>query len=313
MITSITKRDVLFIGFTAALVLVFLHLWIGFFGFLLDSGLYNYMVLIPLVSVYLLVSDRDRIRPPSRPSAPDKGDSGPSGDASEGDPGEQDGWPYAPVPGLAALALGIVGLVAAHAQGASLNANDRFSLVGASLVVVWIGGFVGIYGTRGFRAAMFPLLFLVLMVPVPSGVLEWVIGFLQRGSTEVTHGLFALSGVPFLREGFFFHLPGISIEVAPECSGIRSSISLFVTAVLAGHLFLRTIQGKVALALAVLPITMFKNGVRIVSLSLLGLYVDPRILDSQLHRAGGIPFFVVALLMAAPVLWGIRKIEKHRV
>lgn len=56
---------------------------------------------------------------------------------------------------------------------------------------------------------------------------------------------------------------------------------------------------------------MFKNGCRIVTLTLLGAYVDPRILSSQLHRAGGIPFFGLALLLLVPVLWLLIKSEKR--
>ena len=56
-------------------------------------------------------------------------------------------------------------------------------------------------------------------------------------------------------------------------------------------------------------IAMFKNGIRIVSLTLLGAYVDPRILQSDLHREGGIPFFIVALLLLVTVLYFLRKSE----
>jgi exosortase len=280
----VDKRDVLFLAFTAAFALVFLDLWREFFSFLLGSGLYNYMVLIPGVSAYLLISDRRRLRAAARSAVP---------------------------LGAALAAAGALGLAAAQAQGAWPAPDDRFSLVGVSLLLIWVGGFAAMYGPRALRAAIFPLLFLLFMVPVPGGALEGVIRFLQVGSTEAAHALFALSGVPVLREGFVFHLPGQSIEVAPECSGIRSGISLVVTSVLAGHLFLRTLGGKLAMAVATLPVTMFKNGVRIVSLSLLGVYVDPRILQSELHRSGGIPFFVVALLMMVPVWWGLRTLEKR--
>ncbi|MBM4308657.1 MAG: hypothetical protein FJ123_18170, partial [Deltaproteobacteria bacterium] len=57
-------------------------------------------------------------------------------------------------------------------------------------------------------------------------------------------------------------------------------------------------------------ITIFKNGLRIVSLTLLGVYVDPAILSSDLHRRGGIPFFIVALVVMAPVLLFLIKTEK---
>ena len=121
--------------------------------------------------------------------------------------------------------------------------------------------------------------------------------------------LFMASGVPYLRDGFIFHLPGMSVEVAKECSGIRSGLALFITALLAGHLFLRTWWKKVILVVCIFPIAMFKNGIRITTLTLLGTYVDPRILQSSLHQEGGIPFFIIALLLMAPVLFFLRKSE----
>ena len=64
------------------------------------------------------------------------------------------------------------------------------------------------------------------------------------------------------------------------------------------------------LILSVLPITIFKNALRILTLTLLGAYVDQRILDSVVHRAGGIPFFGLALLLFGCVLWVLRKGDK---
>ncbi len=142
--------------------------------------------------------------------------------------------------------------------------------------------------------------------------MDWFIHLLQVGSTEFTNILLTLTGVPFFRKGFVFDLAGMSVEVAKQCSGIRSSLALLITALLAGHLFLNTGWKKAILALSIFPIAMFKNGIRIVTLTLLGTYVDPRILQSSLHREGGIPFFIVALLLLAPVLYFLRKTEKRK-
>ena len=99
--------------------------------------------------------------------------------------------------------------------------------------------------------------------------------------------------------------------MAPQCSGIRSSLALVITSVLAGHMFLKTGWKKWALVLAVIPVTMLKNGIRIVTLSLFAVYVDKRILtDSALHTDGGILFFVLALLLMAPILFVLRRSEK---
>ena len=211
--------------------------------------------------------------------------------------------------GLPVVAVGVAFYALGRYFGAGLNRNDFATVMTFSAWVVLLGGFISAYGLRAFRVALFPLLFLILMIPVPAFIMEAIITFLQVGSTEFTNLLLLASGAPFVREGFVFHLPSISVEVAPQCSGIRSGLALFITALLAGHLFLGTWWKKVILVLCVLPITMFKNGIRIVTLTLLGAYVDPRILQSDLHREGGIPFFIVALLLMAPILYFLRKSE----
>ena len=93
--------------------------------------------------------------------------------------------------------------------------------------------------------------------------------------------------------------------------GIRSSIALFITSLLAAHLFLHTGWKKLVLILAAFPISMFKNAVRIVTLSLLAARVDQRIVTSSLHEEGGIPFFLLALAMLAPILLMLRRSEKE--
>lgn len=106
-----------------------------------------------------------------------------------------------------------------------------------------------------------------------------------------------------------FSLPGFAIEVADACSGIRSTIALVLTGLLAGHVFLRDSWAKVLIVAVVLPITILKNGVRIVTLTLLAMHVDPGFLTGQLHHEGGIVFFLLGLVILAPVLALLRKSE----
>jgi exosortase len=211
--------------------------------------------------------------------------------------------------GSAAIVFGMVLYAMGLGFGKNLNQNDYATIITfSSLVLLW-GAFMLVYGIKAFTASLFPLLFLVFMIPVPAFIMEKIIFFLQIGSTEFANFLFWISQAPYYREGFVFHLPGISVEVAPECSGIRSALALFITALLAGYLFLNSWWRRVILVLCVVPITMFKNGIRITTLTLLGTYVDPRILESDLHREGGIPFFIVALLLMAPILYSLRRTE----
>jgi exosortase len=275
------KRVLLFAAVIAALILygpVREYLYWTY-----TSQYYTHVVLIPLVCGFLVFTRRSEIF------------------------GEV-GYAFAPGGGVAGL--GLLLLVLAVTLGAGWGRNDYYALVACSTVLVVIGAFIGLFGLRAFGVARFPLLFLAFMVPLPTVVEYWAIRVLQLGSAEFVSVLFTLTGVPVLREGCVFQLPGMAIEVAPQCSGIRSSLALVITCVLAGHMFLKTTWKKIVLVLLVIPITMFKNGIRITTLSLLGVYVDKAFLTSSLHTDGGIVFFIIALCLMAPILFFLRRSEK---
>ncbi|HYA13950.1 MAG TPA: exosortase/archaeosortase family protein [Syntrophales bacterium] len=246
------------------------------------SEYYSHIVLIPFVSIYLLYQKRKSILSKIN---------------------------YSFTAGLPLIIIGCLLYFTGLSMKDQLSQNDFTSIIALSSVVFISGAFILIYGTQAFKSALFPFLFLIFIIPIPSSLLDGIIHFLQVGSTEVTNMLLMATDVPFLRDGFVFYLPGQSVEVAQQCSGIRSSIALFITAVLAGHLFLKSWWKKVILVACIFPIAMFKNGIRIASLTLLGVYIDPRILQSSLHRDGGIPFFVLALVLMAPILYFLRKSE----
>ena len=198
-----------------------------------------------------------------------------------------------------------------EARETALNQSSGLPLFTAAIVLVWIGGFLFCYGTPASRAGVFPLVFLFLVVPPPPVVLEKLVGWLQKGSADVSYVLFKMAGVPVLRQGFTFALPGLNIEVAEQCSGIRSSISLFIASILAGHLVLRSASRKICLSLLTIPIVIAKNALRIVILSLLGIYVDRDVLFGGLHKSSGLLFSPLALLVLAWLLWILYKSEHN--
>ena len=137
-----------------------------------------------------------------------------------------------PVQSLPLLIVGIALFFFAQMRVYTLNSNDRLSVVVLAIVLVWMAGFVFCYGKQSFRAALFPLLFLLFMVPIPTAALDNIVLALQKGSAVMTYALFRLVGVPVLWQHFKFLLPGVEIEIAAECSGIRSSSALFITSML---------------------------------------------------------------------------------
>ena len=215
---------------------------------------------------------------------------------------------WAPRPGGLLIGAGLVAAVAARVGG--LGRETTWTVAILSLVAVCIGAFIVCYGTEAFRRAAYPLLLLTLMAPIPPAVLQGTISFLQRWSAEGTAILFDVLGVSVYREGFFFALPGLTIHIAEECSGIRSSLALFVVGLVAGHMFLRRAWSKATLALLIVPLAIVKNAVRIVVLSLLAIHVDPSfITGSAVHRYSGIPLFAVSFVIMGGIIWMLQRGE----
>jgi exosortase/archaeosortase family protein len=81
---------------------------------------------------------------------------------------------------------------------------------------------------------------------------------------------------------------------------------------LSGHFFLKSTGSKILLLLAALPLLIVKNGLRIVTLSVLAIYVDPGFLTGELHRQGGVVFFLIALGILGLVLRLLQNVEIGR-
>ncbi len=160
------------------------------------------------------------------------------------------------------------------------------------------------------KNASFSLLFLLLMVPLPDSLLNYAIYYLQEGSADIAGMIFDLARVPALRDGFIFRLAHLNIEVAKECSGIRSSIALLILALLVGHLFLQTLWKQALFVVLGLVMMIVKNGIRIATLTILAQYVDPGFLEGRLHHEGGVVFFLIGLLLLYPVFWLLQRSEK---
>ena len=148
------------------------------------------------------------------------------------------------------------------------------------------GGFLFL-GSKWMAAAAFPVAFLIFMVPLPDAAVDWLEKASVLASAEAAALFFNMAGTPLVRHGTVFELPGIVLQVAQECSGIRSSWVLFITSLLASHLFLRTRWRRIVLVAFVIPLGILRNGFRILVIGLLCVHVGPHMIDSPIHHRGG--------------------------
>ena len=210
------------------------------------------------------------------------------------------------------LFLGVTGIgVAFSARWLGRIAPDvRLSVEMVALMIFWVAAFVLCFGARAARSLLFPLGFLFWMVPLPSFLLVRIIHALQQGSAFAASLLFSAFNVPVSREGIMLSIPGLNLEVARECSSIRSSLMLLITTMVLAHVLLRTIWRKTVVVAVAVPLSVAKNGLRIFTLGMLATRVDPSFLTGRLHHEGGGVFFSIALVLVGLLVWVLHRGER---
>ncbi len=281
MQSSRSRQIARFLGFVAVSLVLAIGPGRHLLRFAYETGDQSYILLVPVLSVMLIYRDRDNVFAsivPGRSRAP-----------------------------ILALAGGVFLIGVAYALPAASEVQMAITALG--LIAFWTGAFLYCFGAKSGKAAAFPLAMLLWMIPIPAVCINAVTYFLQVGSTELVALLFRATGTPVLRDGFVFHLSTQSIEVAKECSGIRSSLCLILLTLVVAHESLRQNFRRTLLLVSTIPIVLLKNGVRIVTLTLLAIHVDPSFLTGSLHHDGGIVFFLLGLVMLIPVLALLRRGE----
>ncbi|MGH9241265.1 MAG: exosortase/archaeosortase family protein [Vicinamibacterales bacterium] len=251
----------------ATATLVFVRPLTALLSLARENELHSHIPLIPLVTAYLLFIQRGTLPAPGRSSI------------------------------LGTLAMSSVAIAAGSWGIASpeLSATDRIAVMTFAYAALVAGGGFLFLGAKWMSAAAFPIALLIFIVPLPDAAVEWLERASVQASADVAAWMFRATGTPLLREGTIFALPTIVVEVARECSGIRSSWVLFITSLVASHMFLKSPWRRLVLVAFVMPLGIVRNGFRILTIGLLCVHVGPHMIDSFIHHRGGPIFFVLSL------------------
>jgi exosortase C (VPDSG-CTERM-specific) len=203
----------------------------------------------------------------------------------------------------------LVGHYRATASGLQPAEGAHLALMTLVLLIFLWGACLFFFGVATVRAIFLPLALLVFAVPFPDAVLHQLQTFLQIASASAAHLLFQISDTPVLRQGTSFQLPGFSLEVALECSGIHSSLVLLITSFLAAHLVLRKLWTKALLVLFVIPLAIIRNGIRVFTIAQLCIHIGPEMFHSYIHQHGGPIFFIGSLIPFLLLMLYLNKLE----
>ena len=204
--------------------------------------------------------------------------------------------------GAAILLVGMVLHLAGHA-------GAEFFLMRFSMVVTLAGIILYCWGGRVFKKVWIPIVYLIIMIPIPAILWNKVAFPLQLMAARLSSDLIHFIGIPVFREGNILHLANTSLEVVDACSGLRSLTSLIALTGLFAFLAPLTNLKKWLLFLSAIPIAVVVNVIRLTITAAMAFWIGPDTAHGFLHDMSGLVIFGVALLLVYLVYLIELKIE----
>ncbi len=180
------------------------------------------------------------------------------------------------------------------------------NIICAALRVYFVSGFTFVFalgglvmyffGREAVRKMLFPIFFLLAMVPLPLVIIGNLTVTLKLFVTKSTVFVLNHIGFPSVMDGSTIRMPGSFIVVAAPCSGLRSLISLITLGVLFAYASKVSLLKKGVLLLAAVPIAMGTNLVRITVLAIVNDLYGEKVAMGFFHDFSGFMVFVLAFL-----------------
>lgn len=165
-----------------------------------------------------------------------------------------------------------------------------------SCLVVIFGATIFLGGWKITRVLLFPLIFLIFMIPLPRVMILGISFEMKLFASEISSWLINLVGIETSVSGSRIFYPGGFLLVGDPCSGLRSLISFLALGTVVVQLTSGSIWKKCVLFASVIPIALLSNVVRIIVLTLASYIYGSQIADGFLHDFMGIMVFVIGFI-----------------
>jgi len=184
--------------------------------------------------------------------------------------------------------------------------RQDYVMISAFALLPFLYGFIGfVYGARVSRVLLFPVLYLLLMVPPPFALLDQLTLPLRYISAYGVEFMLSLLGFSVQREGLMYIVNGHQMMIDDACSGFRSLVTMFSLGLVYVYMTKSPLLKKAVLIGSVVPLSVIGNIVRIMVISLLGVYFGEEVAKGFLHSFSGIIvfLFIVIGFLAVEKFW----------
>jgi exosortase len=169
------------------------------------------------------------------------------------------------------------------------------SIIFFSMFLTLVGIIIYLLGFRALVVLTTPLLLLLILIPIPEQFYTSLTFPLQLKVSEVSEIILRTAHIPMLREGNIMQIPGMSFEVIEACSGLRSVVALVTLSILMGSFAVKTFKSKFILFSISIPLAIFVNVIRVVSMILLYHYFGMDLTEGPWHTTMGLLVFFIAI------------------
>ena len=181
-----------------------------------------------------------------------------------------------------------------HAFGSLMRV---YFISGFSMLIVLTGLILFFYGSAVFRKILFPVLFLVFMIPIPLVIISNISFKLKIFAATIATDILYNSGIPAVREGSLIRMRHAQVVVDDVCSGLRSLISLMALGSIFAFWMKSVMMKRCILFLTTIPIAIITNVARIVFLAFVGEIWGVEYSTGLLHDFSGFLVFAFAFAL----------------
>ena len=189
--------------------------------------------------------------------------------------------------------------------------GERLFLVPLSgwALVIWLCGATWLVAGRQVLIWALPGLgFLMFMIPLPYRVEQLMSWNLQTVATRLSTAMLECLGRPAISEGHTIYLGEHVLEIEQACSGLRMFMGIAAVAYAFVVFHRRPWWEKLILVIAVAPVAILSNAIRVVVTGLLMELVSGQAAARFSHDAAGWGMIVVAAGMYGLLVFYLRRL-----
>jgi exosortase len=191
--------------------------------------------------------------------------------------------------GFSILVLGVLMFIFGWRQ-------DYVFIQALSLIPFLLGLTGYLYGKSMVKLLSFPILYLLLLVPPPFGIVDSITLPMRHGISVLTEKILFLLNYPISREGLLLTIGYNDIFMGAPCSGFRSLITMFSLVLVYVYISKGNLSKKLILTSFIIPMALLGNLVRVITLCLITFYFGEEAGQGFFHNFSGIVIFIITIL-----------------